>query len=176
GPCSKIYWDLHPERTGQPDNNPEEDEDSFVELWNLVFMQFDQRGGGVLVPLPKPSVDTGAGLERVTAILQGKMSNYETDLFIPLIERTRELTGQSAEEMNRQIASYRVIADHGRAVTFLIGDGVLPGPTERGYVLRRVLRRALRHGRLLGLDRPFMTEIAQVVFDLMGEFNPEILA
>jgi alanyl-tRNA synthetase len=176
GPCSEIFWDFHPEKTGEPGHNPEDDEESFIELWNLVFMQFDQVGGGVLVPLPKPSVDTGAGLERVTSILQGKQSNYDTDLFMPILERTRELTGHSAEQMERQIASYRVIADHGRAVTFLIGDGVMPGPSERGYVLRRVLRRALRHGRLIGLERPFLGEIAQVVFDLMGEFNPEIMA
>jgi alanyl-tRNA synthetase len=177
GPSSEIFWDYHPERTGQPGHNPEDDEDSFIELWNLVFMQFDQVGGGVLAPLPiGASVDTGAGLERVTSILQGTDSNYATDIFIPLMERIRDLTGQTPDEMERQIASYRVIADHGRAVTFLIGDGVLPGPSERGYVLRRVLRRALRHGRLIGLDRPFLTEIAQVVFDTMGEFYPEMAA
>lgn len=176
GPCSEIFWDFHPERVGQPGHNPEEDEESFIELWNLVFMQFDQAAGGALVPLPKPSVDTGAGLERVTSILQGKDSNYATDLFVPIMEAIRHASGQTDERMAAQIASYRVIADHARATTFLIGDGVQPGPSERGYVLRRVLRRAARHGRLLGIERPFLGAIARVVLDTMGEFTPEIVA
>ncbi len=176
GPCSEIFWDYHPERVGQPGHNPEADEESFIELWNLVFMQFDQAPGGVLTPLPRPSIDTGAGLERVTAILQGKTSNYDTDLFTPIMAKIREISGQTEAQMAAQIASYRVIADHGRAMTFLIGDGVQPGPSERGYVLRRVLRRAARHGLLLGIERPFLGEIAGVVLDVMGDFAPEISA
>ncbi|MDQ2807425.1 MAG: alanine--tRNA ligase [Chloroflexota bacterium] len=176
GPDSEIFWDYHPERTGQPGHNPGEDEESFIELWNLVFMQFDQLPGGVMVPLPRPSVDTGAGIERVTAILQGKASNYETDIFTPLMDKIRAISGQTAAEQEAAIVSYRVIADHSRAVTFLIGDGVQPGPTERGYVLRRILRRALWHGRLLGIRRPFLGEMAEVVLDEMGRYAPEILA
>ncbi|HMA34952.1 MAG TPA: alanine--tRNA ligase [Chloroflexia bacterium] len=176
GPCSEIFWDYHPERVGQPGHNPEDDEESFIELWNLVFMQFEQRAGGVLEPLPRPSIDTGAGLERVTAILQGKDSNYATDLFVPIMDQIRATSGQDEAQMAVQIASYRVIADHARAGTFLIGDGVQPGPSERGYVLRRVLRRAMRHGRLLGIERPFLGEIAGVVLAIMGADNPEILA
>jgi alanyl-tRNA synthetase len=176
GPSSEIFWDFHPELVGQPGHNPEDDEDSFIELWNLVFMQFDQRPGGALEPLPRPCIDTGAGLERVTAILQGTDSAYATDIFAPIMAKIREISGQDEAAMEAQIASYRVIADHGRAVTFLIGDGVQPGPSERGYVLRRVLRRALRHGRLLGIERPFLGEIAEVVLETMGDYTPEILA
>lgn len=176
GPCSEIFWDYNPEKVGEDGHNPEDDEESFIELWNLVFMQFDQQPGGVMVPLPRPSVDTGAGLERVTSILQGKNSNYETDLFMPIMLKIREIAGHSEEQRQANITSYRVIADHGRAVTFLIGDGVQPGPSERGYVLRRILRRALWHGRLLGIERPFLGEIATVVLDDMGDFAPEILA
>ncbi|HET7080783.1 MAG TPA: alanine--tRNA ligase [Chloroflexia bacterium] len=176
GPCSEIFWDFHPELVGQPGHNPEDDEESFIELWNLVFMQFEQVKGGALVPLPRPSIDTGAGLERVTAILQGTDSNYATDIFAPIMAKIREISGQDEAQMQAQIASYRVIADHGRAVTFLIGDGVQPGPSERGYVLRRVLRRAHRHGRLLGIDHPFLGQIAEVVLETMGAYAPEILA
>ena len=176
GPSSEIFWDYHPEQVGAPGHNPEDDEESFIELWNLVFMQYDQVPGVGLVPLPRPSIDTGAGLERVTAILQGKTSNYDTDLFQPIMDQIRAISGQSAEEQAAQVASYRVIADHGRAATFLIGDGVMPGPSERGYVLRRVLRRAARHGRLLGITRPFLGEIASVVLDTMGAYTPEVLA
>jgi len=176
GPSSEIFWDYHPELTGQPGHNPEADEQGFIELWNLVFMQFEQVPGGALTPLPRPSIDTGAGLERVTAILQGKDSNYDTDIFTPIMDKIRELSGQSAAQMEARTASYRVIADHGRAVTFLIGDGVQPGPSERGYVLRRVLCRAARHGRLLGIERPFLGEIADVVLATMGEYAPEVMA
>ncbi|HKP52506.1 MAG TPA: alanine--tRNA ligase [Chloroflexia bacterium] len=175
GPNTEIYWDFYPER-GETDN-PATDEDRFFEVWNLVFMQFDQPGDGSLVPLEKPGVDTGMGLERMSVVLQGVGSTYETDLFAPIIERTRELTGHSKEEMQRQIASYRVIADHGRAATFLIGEGVLPGNEMRSYVLRRVMRRAMVHGRKLGLglEGPFLGEIARVVMEIMGDVYPEIV-
>ncbi len=173
GPNSEIYWDFYPER-GETDN-PATDEDRFFEIWNLVFMQFDQPGDGSLAPLEKPGVDTGMGLERMCVVMQGVGSTYETDLFMPIMDRTRELTGQSADEMARQLTSYRVIADHGRAATFLIGDGVIPGNEWRSYVLRRVMRRAMVHGRKLGLDRPFLGEIAKTVLEIMGDIYPEIV-
>ena len=173
GPNTEIYWDFYPER-GE-DENPATNEDRFFEIWNLVFMQFDQPGDGSLVPLEHPGVDTGMGLERMSVVMQHVHSNYDTDLFVPILERTRQLTGHSREEMEHNIVSYRVIADHGRAPTFLIGDGVTPGNEWRNYVLRRVMRRAMVHGRRIGLDRPFLGEIAKVVMDLMGDIYPEIV-
>ena len=175
GPNTEIYWDFYPER-GETDN-PATDEDRFFEVWNLVFMQFDQPGDGSLVPLEKPGVDTGMGLERMSVVLQGVGSTYETDLFSPILDRTRELTGHSTDEMARLIESYRVVADHGRAATFLIGEGVLPGNELRSYVLRRVMRRAMVHGRKLGLglEGPFLGEIAKVVMEIMGDVYPEII-
>jgi alanyl-tRNA synthetase len=174
GPNSEIYWDFYPER-GEDGSDPGTDEGRFFEVWNLVFMQFDQPGDGSLVPLEKPGVDTGMGLERISVVMQNVHSNYETDLFVPILERTRELTGHSAEEMERMITSYRVIADHSRAATFLIGDGVMPGNEWRSYVLRRVMRRAMVHGRKLGLDRPFMGEVAKTEMEIMGDVYPEII-
>jgi alanyl-tRNA synthetase len=173
GPNSEIYWDFYPERGETA--NPATDEDRFFEVWNLVFMQFDQASGGVLVPLERPGVDTGMGLERMSLVMQGVRDTYATDLFTPIIERTRQLTGHSEEEKDRQIASYRVVADHGRASTFLIGDGVLPGNEGRSYVLRRIMRRAMVHGRRLGLEGPFLGEIATVVMEIMGDIYPEII-
>ena len=174
GPNSEIYWDFYPER-GEDGNNPGTDEGRFFEVWNLVFMQFDQPGDGSLVPLENPGVDTGMGLERMSVVMQGVQSTYDTDLFTPIMERTRELTGHSREEMERQIVSYRVIADHGRAATFLIGDGVLPGNEWRAYVLRRVMRRAMVHGRKIGLEGPFLVEVAKRVMETMGEVYPELM-
>jgi alanyl-tRNA synthetase len=173
GPNSEIYWDFYPERGETA--NPATDEDRFFEIWNLVFMQFDQPGDGSLVPLERPGVDTGMGLERMSVVMQGVHSTYDTDLFKPVVQRTQELTGHSTEQMQRQIASYRVIADHGRAATFLIGDGVLPGNEQRSYVLRRVMRRAMVHGRRLGLEGPFLGEVATVVMQIMGDIYPEIV-
>jgi alanyl-tRNA synthetase len=173
GPNSEIYWDFYPER-GETEN-PATNEDRFFEIWNLVFMQFDQPGDGSMVPLAKPGVDTGMGLERVSVVLQGVHSNYETDLFVPIMERTRELAGHSAEAMAGLMDSYRVVADHGRAATFLIGEGVMPGNEWRSYVLRRVMRRAMVHGRKLGLEGPFLGEISKTVMDLMGDVYPEII-
>lgn len=173
GPNTEIYWDFYPER-GETET-PATNEDRFFEIWNLVFMQFDQPGDGSLVPLEKPGVDTGMGLERMAVVLQGVHSNYDTDVFVPIMKRTQELTGQTDEEMERSIVSYRVIADHGRAATFLIGDGVLPGNEGRSYVLRRVMRRAIVHGRKLGLEGSFLGEIARTVMDIMGDILPEIL-
>ncbi len=135
----------------------------YVEIWNLVFMQFDRDSSGKLNPLPKPSIDTGMGLERLAAVLQGVISNYDTDLFTPLIARAAELTGTSLkkelekEAHAKSAASLRVIADHSRAATFLISDGVLPANDGRGYVLRKIIRRAITHGRLLGQTKPFLS-------------------
>jgi alanyl-tRNA synthetase len=174
GPNTEIYWDFTPE-LGENGENPATNEDRFFEIWNLVFMQYDQPGDGSLVPLEKPGVDTGMGLERMSVVLQGVHSDYETDLFVPILDRIRELTGHSEEEMQRQITSYRVIADHARATTFLIGEGVLPGNEWRSYVLRRIMRRAMVHGRKLGLDKPFLGEIAKRVMEIMGDIYPDTL-
>src|SRR5258705_860472 len=143
-------------------------------------MQFDRDATGKLNPLPKPSIDTGAGLERLAAVLQGKISNYETDLFVPLIERAAELTGTSlTKELEKEAhvksaASLRVIADHSRAATFLISDGVLPANDGRGYVLRKIIRRAIRPGRLLGQTKPFLHDMVFTVRDLMKDAYPEL--
>jgi alanyl-tRNA synthetase len=152
-----------------------------VEIWNLVFMQFNRDAAATLTPLPKPCVDTGMGLERLATVLQGVISNYETDLFVPLIDRAAKLTSideskeLAAEEHKRSAASLRVIADHARATAFLITDGVLPSNEGRGYVLRKIMRRAIRHGRLLGATRPFLNEMVVTVRELMGEAYPELL-
>src|SRR5580704_9614895 len=167
GPCSEIHYDMGPAASekGHTDCRFPCDCGRYVEIWNLVFMQFDRDASGKLNPLPKPSIDTGMGLERVTAVMQGVISNYDTDLFTPLIRRAVELTGTSLtkelekEAKAKSAASLRVIADHSRAATFLISDGVLPANDGRGYVLRKILRRGIRHGRLLGQTRPFLHEM-----------------
>jgi alanyl-tRNA synthetase len=183
GPCSEIHYDMGPEASdeGHMDCKFPCDCGRYVELWNLVFMQFNRDTGGTLTPLPRPCVDTGMGLERVAAVLQGVISNYETDLFVPLIDRAAKLTGidetkeLAAEEQTRSAASLRVIADHARATAFLITDGVLPSNEGRGYVLRKIMRRAIRHGRLLGATKPFLQEMVVTVRELMGEAYPELL-
>ncbi len=178
GPCSEIHYDMGPEASdaGHTDCQFGCECGRYVEIWNLVFMQFDKQPDGEMRPLPKPSIDTGAGLERVTAVMQGVISNYDTDLFVPLIKRAAELTGaaldtelkkEDEEERHHQAASLRVIADHARASTFLISDGVLPSNEGRGYVLRKIIRRAIPHGRLLGQDKPFLYEMVFAVRDLM---------
>ena len=183
GPCSEIYYDLGVEAssTGADVAFPEDDQ-RYMEIWNLVFMQFDRGADGVLSPLPKPSIDTGMGLERIACVLQGVMSNYQTDLFIPLIARAAELTGYSALPPTeaavsdaKGAASLRIIADHARAATFLISDGVRPANEGRGYVLRKILRRGIRHGRLLGQEQPFMFEMVKAVRDEMKVAYPELL-
>src|SRR5207302_10318749 len=144
------------------------------------FMQFDRDASGVLTPLPKPSIDTGMGLERITAVMQGKLSNYDTDLFVPLMKRAAELCGVAFEkevqtESGRSgAASLRVIADHARAATFLISDGVIPANEGRGYVLRKIIRRAITHGRLLGQNKPFLHQMVFTVRDLMQDAYPEL--
>ena len=183
GPCSEIYYDLGKEAGEDPsiDRPFGEDDQRYVEIWNLVFMQFDRTvmaGGPLLTPLPKPSIDTGMGLERVASVLQGVMSNFETDLFTPLIKKAEELTGHKVEPDHeidaRSQASLRIIADHARAATFLISDGVLPANEGRGYVLRKIMRRGIRHGRLLGQEKPFMHEMVYAVRDEMGAAYPEL--
>src|SRR5580692_11449353 len=182
GPCSEIHYDMgaHASEHGHAECHFPCDCGRYVEIWNLVFMQFDRDASGKLTPLPKPCVDTGMGLERVTAVLQGVISNYETDLFTPLIKRAAELTGTSLkkeldkESNTKSAASLRVIADHSRAATFLISDGVLPSNEGRGYVLRKIIRRGLTHGRLLGQTKPFLYEMVFAVRDLMEDAFPEL--
>ncbi len=186
GPCSEIHYDMGPKasETGHADCHFPCECGRYVEIWNLVFMQFDKTADGKFNPLPKPSIDTGAGLERVTAVLQDVISNYDTDLFVPLIKRAAELTGvavdeemkrEDVEEQHHQAASLRVIADHARAATFLISDGVLPMNEGRGYVLRKILRRAMNHGRMLGQDKPFLYEMVFAVRDQMKDAYPELV-
>ncbi|HEV2467723.1 MAG TPA: alanine--tRNA ligase [Candidatus Sulfotelmatobacter sp.] len=182
GPCSEIHYDMGASASdqGHTDCTFGCECGRYVEIWNLVFMQFDRDVSGKLTPLPKPSIDTGMGLERVTAVLQGVISNYETDLFTPLIKRAAELTGASLKkELNKEAhtksaASLRVIADHSRAATFLISDGVLPSNEGRGYVLRKIIRRAITHGRLLGQTKPFLYQMVFAVRDLMQDAYPEL--
>jgi alanyl-tRNA synthetase len=213
GPCSEIFYDMGIEAAEMPgvDKPFGQDDARYVEIWNLVFMQFDRaavvdpatkKTSYTLTPLPKPSIDTGMGLERVAAVLQGKLSNFETDLFTPLIARAAELTGltqssgfvkghdfsraETAAQADGALApagiaalvgnaSLRIIADHARAATFLINDGVLPANEGRGYVLRKILRRGIRHGRLLGQEQPFLFEMVYGVRDLMGGAYPELI-
>jgi alanyl-tRNA synthetase len=187
GPCSEIHYDMGVAASdqGHTDCNFGCDCGRYVELWNLVFMQFDRDASGKLNPLPKPSIDTGAGLERIASVLQGVISNYDTDLFNPLIDRAAKLTGLAKTtdylaEVAREVhnkssaASLRVIADHSRAATFLISDGVIPLNEGRGYVLRKIIRRAITHGRLLGQTKPFLHEMVFAVRDLMQDAYPEL--
>jgi alanyl-tRNA synthetase len=206
GPCSEIYFDLGLEASETGADVPfGQDDQRYMEIWNLVFMQFDRSSDGVLTPLPKPSIDTGMGLERIACVLQGVLSNYQTDLFLPLLVQAAELTGSvslmekpfslSDEELmqviagtispmtakdaalstDRNAASLRIIADHARSATFLIADGVRPTNEGRGYVLRKILRRGIRHGRLLGQDKPFMHGMVSAVRDEMKVAYPELV-
>jgi alanyl-tRNA synthetase len=170
GPCSEIFYDHGPEIAGGPPGTPEEDGDRYVEIWNLVFMQYERSSDGVLVPLPKPSVDTGMGLERVAAVMQGVHSNYDIDLFKSLIRVAADVTGTQDLES----ASLRVIADHIRACTFLIVDGVVPSNEGRGYVLRRIIRRAIRHGYKLGQTQPFFHKLVSPLVREMGAYYAEL--
>ena len=172
GPCTEIFYDHGPDVAGGPPGSPDEDGDRYVEIWNLVFMQFDRSADGTMVPLPKPSVDTGMGLERVAAVMQGVRSNYEIDLFHTLIAAAAEATGTTDLQSN----SLRVIADHIRAVSFLIADGVLPSNEGRGYVLRRIMRRAIRHGFMLGQRAPFFHRLVATLEHEMGAAYPELAA
>ncbi|MBE3109948.1 MAG: alanine--tRNA ligase, partial [Acidobacteria bacterium] len=160
GPCSEIFYDHGPELWGGPPGTPDADGDRFVEIWNLVFMQYEQREDGTRADLLRPSIDTGMGLERIAAVLQGTHDNYDIDLFRALIGASVDLTGVPAE--GEQAPSHRVIADHLRASSFLIADGVLPSNEGRGYVLRRIMRRAMRHANLLGAKDPLMHRLVPV--------------
>ena len=170
GPCSEIFYDHGPEIEGGPPGTPEEDGDRYIEIWNLVFMQFNKDADGVMHPLPKPSVDTGMGLERLAAILQNVHNNYDIDLFQTLIKKAAGLT----ETCNLENKSLRVIADHIRSCAFLIVDGVLPSNEGRGYVLRRIIRRAARHGHQLGCKKPFFYQLVSTLDELMGDAYPEL--
>ena len=172
GPCSEIFYDHGEGVPGGPPGSADEDGDRYVEIWNLVFMQFDRDEAGTMTPLPKPSVDTGMGLERIAAVMQGVHSNYEIDLFAKLIRAAAKLTGTK----DLGSSSLRVIADHIRACAFLIVDGVLPGNEGRGYVLRRIIRRALRHGYELGVEEPFFHKLVTPLADEMGQAFPELTA
>ncbi len=172
GPCSEIHFDQGPSVPG--DDVPNGEGDRVIEIWNLVFMQFNRDASGKLHPLPKPSIDTGMGLERLSAVAQGKHSNYDSDLFVPLLDAVAKRAGTRYGEKEPADRSMRVVADHLRAITFLMADGVLPSNEGRGYVLRRILRRAARHGRLLGIVEPFLHELATVVVDQMAEAYPEV--
>ncbi|MCH9670549.1 MAG: alanine--tRNA ligase [Gammaproteobacteria bacterium] len=170
GPCSEIFYDHGPDVAGGPPGSPDEDGDRYIEIWNLVFMQYDRAADGTLTPLPKPSVDTGMGLERLAAVLQGVHSNYEIDLFRNLIKAVADVT--KAPNLSDQ--SLRVIADHIRSCAFLVVDGVVPSNEGRGYVLRRIMRRAVRHGHKLGVREPFFHRLVKYLDQEMGDAYPEL--
>jgi alanyl-tRNA synthetase len=177
GPCSELYYDQGEEvGCGGPDCAPGCDCDRYLEYWNLVFMQYDRAEDGTMTPLPKQNIDTGMGLERIAGILQGVTSNYETDVLKTIMAKASELTGHAyGSEGEKVDTSLRILADHARAVAFMIADGILPSNEGRGYVLRRILRRAVRHGRLLGVEEPFLGRLIEVVVELMGAAYPEIV-
>ena len=172
GPCSEIFYDHGPAVAGGPPGSADEDGDRYIEIWNLVFMQFEQRDGGERVDLPRPSIDTGMGLERIAAVLQGEHDNYETDLFRRLIGAVADAAGSDPAGPHR--ASHRVIADHLRASAFLLADGVMPSNEGRGYVLRRIMRRAMRHAHLMGVEEPLMWRLVPTLVDEMGRAFPEL--
>ncbi|MBC2670352.1 alanine--tRNA ligase [Novosphingobium piscinae] len=172
GPCSEIFYDHGEAIPGGPPGSPDEDGDRFIEIWNLVFMQYEQAGGEIVGELPKPSIDTGMGLERIAAVLQGEHDNYDTDTFKALIAASESLTGVKAA--GAQTASHRVIADHLRSTSFLLADGVLPSNEGRGYVLRRIMRRAMRHAHLLGAKDPLMHRLVPALVAEMGQAYPEL--
>src|SRR6187549_304983 len=170
GPCSEIFYDHGPGVEGGPPGSPDAEGDRYIEIWNLVFMQFNRDAQGTLTPLPKPCVDTGMGLERLAAVLQHVHSNYEIDLFVALVKAAARETGTK----DLSSPSLRVIADHIRACAFLIVDGVIPGNEGRGYVLRRIIRRAIRHGYQLGQQKPFFHKLVPELSRLMGDAYPEL--
>lgn len=177
GPCSEIHYDIDPGyEPGEPQALIEKGSDRFIELWNLVFMEYFQDDRGALHPLPSPSIDTGMGLERTAAALERKTSNFDTDLFRPLIKRICELAQREYPALDRGDVSVRIIADHVRAITFLVGDGIMPANEGRGYVLRRLLRRAFRHGNYLGLEKPFLHRLVSSVADIMRQAYPDLMA
>src|SRR5437016_7418121 len=173
GPCSEIFYDHGAHIPGGPPGSPDADGDRFIEIWNLVFMQFEQQVGGKRLALPNPSIDTGMGLERIAAVLQGTHDNYKIDLFGAIILHVADLTGVEPE--GPRGVSHRVIADHLRASAFLIADGVLPAKDGRGYVLRRIMRRAMRHAQMLGCKDPLMWRLVPALVQQMGAAYPELL-
>ena len=178
GPCSEIHYDLGPEAAEPGRENerfPDDGGGRFVEIWNLVFMQFDRDASGKLTPLPRPSIDTGMGLERVAAVMQGKLSNYDTDLILPIIERAGELFNVAYGSDARVDTALRIAADHARATTFLIHDGVIPANEGRGYVLRKIMRRAMRNARLVGVEEPFLYKLTGFVAEHMRDAYPEMM-
>lgn len=174
GPSSEIHYYQGSDSGSQRPEGVNSDDDDYWELWNLVFVQFNRDEQGILTPLPRPSIDTGMGLERLTAVIQGVQSDYQTDLFTPLLHRLMELTGKENEHYRQHFATYNAIADHSRAVAFLIADGIQPGNGGRNYVLRRLIRRASYFGQTIGLEQPFLSQLAQVVIDQMGDCYPEL--
>jgi alanyl-tRNA synthetase len=174
GPCSEIHYYQGGDVNSQVAEGINSDDDNYMEIWNLVFMQYERDSLGNLTPLPRPSIDTGMGFERIVSVLQGVRSNYETDLFVPIIERLIELVGKGRDHYVQHRVAYQAIADHARACAFLIADGVRPGNEGRNYVLRRILRRAAYQGRTIGLTEPFLAEAADVVIDSMGDAYPEL--
>ena len=172
GPCSEIFYDHGDHIPGGPPGSPDEDGDRFIEIWNLVFMQFEQVTTDERVDLPKPSIDTGMGLERISAVLQGTHDNYETDLFQALINVSAEMSSTPAD--GDHSVSHRVIADHLRATSFIITDGVLPSNEGRGYVLRRIMRRAMRHAHLMGCEDPLLFKLVPTLVQKMGQAFPEL--
>ena len=175
GPCSEIHIDQGEDMgCGEAGCAPGCDCDRFLEIWNLVFTQFDRSADGSLTPLPKPNIDTGMGLERITAVIQGVTSNYDTDLFKEIIGFIEEMSGRRYGDQTKQDVAFRVISDHARAVTFLISDGVMPSNEGRGYVLRRIIRRAIRFGQSLGLKEPFLKGVCNRVIEVMGPDYPEL--
>ncbi len=176
GPCSEIIYDQGPSvGCGRAECKIGEcDCDRYLEIWNLVFMQYNRDANGIMTPLPNPSIDTGMGLERITAVMQGVQSNYDTDLFVPLITYIAKMAGVEYGTNEEADVSVRVVADHARASAFLVGDGVLPSNEGRGYVLRRIMRRAARHGKLLGMNKPFLHDVAMQVIAQMDEVYPEL--
>src|SRR6202040_942221 len=173
GPCSEIFYDHGEGIPGGPPGSPDEDGDRFIEIWNLVFMQFEQVAGGERTPLPRPSIDTGMGLERIAAVLQGKHDNYDIDLFRALIQASAEASGVPPD--GPQAVSHRVIADHLRASSFLIADGVLPSKEGRGYVLRRIMRRAMRHAHIIGCQDPLMWRLVPAPGRPQGQAYSELV-
>src|SRR5512141_1881092 len=180
GPCSEIHFfqgndiPCAEEKAGRKCQGVACDCDRWLEIWNLVFMQFERSGDGTLTPLPKPSIDTGAGLERLASVAQGKRSNYDTDLFQNIIRAVEAIAGKKYGAHADDDVSMRVIADHARATTFLVGDGVLPSNEGRGYVLRRIMRRAIRHGKKLGLEKLFLADVCSAVIGEMGAAYPDV--
>src|SRR5258708_15094114 len=178
GPCSEIYYDFGPAAADPGKENiefPGDAGDRYVEIWNLVFMQFERAANGVMTPLPRPSIDTGMGLERTAAVLQGKISNYETDLLRPIIDRAGELFNVTYGDNDRTDVALRINADHARSTAFLIHDGVLPSNEGRGYVLRKIMRRAIRNARMIGRQEPYLYELAGFVAELMKPGYPELM-